>query len=299
MKRIFVRGMSRSGGTLMVTILDAHPQVAMCYEVYPHLLEAAEGEGDSLQRFREDLARAGRRRGTHAMRDRGFQTFTFRAERAGVSPARLLELLDEHAREGQTLGSVEGRLRFVERIGLDKARREGKPHWGTKMAGPFEQTWEVFPDASFLFMLRDGRDVAASRKHVGEFDQSMEEVARGWGVQIERFRRFAATPGVASRMVRYERLAREPRAELGEILEFLGLPWSDRVLASHDQDLTLFRNPAGHLSIDQVKRPINASSVGRWRHDLTEPEVAAFEGVAGPLLAELGYEAASDVASRR
>ena len=35
---IFIRGLSRSGGTLMVTILDAHPDIAMSYELYPNLL---------------------------------------------------------------------------------------------------------------------------------------------------------------------------------------------------------------------------------------------------------------------
>ena len=35
---IFVRGMSRSGGTLVVTLLDAHPDVAMSYELYPNVL---------------------------------------------------------------------------------------------------------------------------------------------------------------------------------------------------------------------------------------------------------------------
>lgn len=40
---IFVRGYSRSGGTLMVTILDAHPDIAMSYELYPNLLISKNG----------------------------------------------------------------------------------------------------------------------------------------------------------------------------------------------------------------------------------------------------------------
>ena len=36
---IFIRGLSRSGGTLMVTLLDAHPDIAMSYELYPQMLE--------------------------------------------------------------------------------------------------------------------------------------------------------------------------------------------------------------------------------------------------------------------
>ena len=35
---IFVKGISRSGGTLLVTLLDAHPDIAMQYEMYPENL---------------------------------------------------------------------------------------------------------------------------------------------------------------------------------------------------------------------------------------------------------------------
>lgn len=35
---IFVRGISRSGGSLTATILDAHPDISMSYEIYPRLL---------------------------------------------------------------------------------------------------------------------------------------------------------------------------------------------------------------------------------------------------------------------
>ena len=45
----FVRGMSRSGGTLMATVIDAHPDVAMSYELYPQLLELDDGTADRLR----------------------------------------------------------------------------------------------------------------------------------------------------------------------------------------------------------------------------------------------------------
>jgi len=49
MKQIFVRGLSRSGGTLMVTVLDAHPKVAMSYEIYEHLLAPSDEGHDKLE----------------------------------------------------------------------------------------------------------------------------------------------------------------------------------------------------------------------------------------------------------
>ena len=46
----------------------------------------------------------------------------------------------------------------------------------------------------------------------------------------------------------------------------------------------------GHLSADQVNKPINTTSIGRWKRDLTATEIATFESIAGPTLRELGYE---------
>ena len=107
---------------------------------------------------------------------------------------------------------------------------------------------------------------------------------------MSRFEQFAAKPGVKARLVNYERLTSEPEAELREVINFLGLPWDDRVLAFHDEDLTIYKTPMGHLSADQVNKPINTSSVGRWKRDLTAEEIAQFESIAGPTLARLGYE---------
>jgi len=50
---IFIRGYSRSGGTLMVTILDAHPEIAMSYELYPNLLAPENGELIDIDRLIE------------------------------------------------------------------------------------------------------------------------------------------------------------------------------------------------------------------------------------------------------
>jgi hypothetical protein len=149
---------------------------------------------------------------------------------------------------------------------------------------------ELYPDAYFLFMQRDGRDMAASRKLVGNFNQSIQQIAKGWCDQMSRFAEFAARPGVHARFVNYERLTSQPEPELRAVIEFLGLPWDDRVLNFQDEDLTIYKNPMGHLSADQVNKPINTSSVGRWKRDLTADEIAQFESIAGSTLLSLGYE---------
>ena len=45
-------------------------------------------------------------------------------------------------------------------------------------------------------------------------------------------------------------------------------------------------------SLDQVRRPIYTSSVGRWKRDLSAADLATFGRLGDPRLIELGYEPA-------
>jgi hypothetical protein len=90
--------------------------------------------------------------------------------------------------------------------------------------------------------------------------------------------------------VPYESLVKDPEREMHKLIDFMELPWSNRVLGHHKLNLSIHRNPAGHLSGEQVKSPINTASIGRWKRDLTLDEIARFEAKAGPLLKKLGYE---------
>lgn len=294
MKQIFVRGLSRSGGTLMVTVLDAHPQIAMSYEIYEHLLAPTDTEVDTLRKLMAVTAPVkksilGRIAGLQKEKS-NVHTFAARAQRSGLEPDALHALAEEHRSLGLDFSTFENRVRFVERCAIEKMHREGKQQWGVKTDSNYEDIFELYPHASFLFMQRDGRDMAASRKLVGNFKQSIDQIARTWCDQMSRFEEFSNCPGVRARCVNYERLTADPESELRDVLEFLELPWDDRVLNFQDEDLTIYKNPMGHLSADQVNKPINTSSVGRWKRDLSPGETAAFEAIAGHMLAKLGYE---------
>lgn len=61
--------------------------------------------------------------------------------------------------------------------------------------------------------------------------------------------------------VNYEDVVRDQAAVSRDIIRFLGLPWEDGVMRFHESPA-----PSATASAVQVRRPIYASSVGKWRH---------------------------------
>src|SRR5687767_7251824 len=138
----FVVGVSRSGTTLLRLMLDAHPQLTIPPETHfvPELIRAAGRRRASAEGLAEII-----------VSQRQWGDF-------GVDEAELrlrLEALDR----------VEpaGALRAF--YGL-YAEKQGKPRWGDKTPIYVEHMRGIakaLPEARFVHLIRDGRDVALSR----------------------------------------------------------------------------------------------------------------------------------------
>lgn len=134
------------------------------------------------------------------------------------------------------------------------------------------------PDAAFVHLIRDGRDVARSLLSWPFAKGGPAAAAAEWATGIRRvqqhqwrLRRF--------REVRYERLVDDPVGEMRLLFEWIGLPVDDDVIKGLEER-------AG----EQVARYGDRSPVGsgKWR-GLDPEQLAIVYEVAGDLLAELGY----------
>ena len=280
---VFVRGFSRSGGTVLVTILDANPELAMSYELYPNLLATPDAPAVDLADLADILSQAKNiKRAAKRIKLRELRTFLLRCDRGGLTHRDVAELLGRHRDDGLDFSTVEGRMRFVEKCCVMKMAREGKRRWGLKCSNRYEGYLSVWPEAHFLNIVRDGRDVLASQLNTGSFDKSPQDVGRGWSNAVMKFRAFAQRPDVKAREVYYEKLVTEPIDEVGRICEFLGIPFHESMLDFHKKDLTIYR-AGGHLSMDRITKPLDASRIGRWRREVTPEQLDGFLSTARDL----------------
>jgi tetratricopeptide (TPR) repeat protein len=109
-----------------------------------------------------------------------------------------------------------------------------------------------------------GQDYSHDLTHLGSFYRDYERLMAHWQTALEY-------PLIE---VNYERLVSDLDGQTRRLLSAIGLPWEDDCLRFYQN-----RRPVLTASSDQVRRPIYASSVGRWKH---------YAKHLSPLLAALG-----------
>ena len=278
----FVVGAPRSGTTLLRLMLDAHPRIAIPAEshFYPALLAVDERRQDWL--------------------DAALAAVT---ESPGWGDYRMDALaFARAARDARPAGIGDVLRTFY----ASYAARFGKPAWGDKFPGNVLNMTAIarlLPEARFVHIVRDGRDVAASLR--GRWWRPEGDTFRAcielWAGRV-RAARAQAAEGIPYIEVRYEALVRDPRATLARVCAFVEIPYDDAMLRYAERaparhgELTDWRFegrviPRAQVLTDyaETERPLTQERIGRWRAEMSAADVAACEQAAGAVLAELGY----------
>jgi hypothetical protein len=274
-----VVGVGRSGTTLLRLMLDSHPLLAVPPETgfLPEIEQrAASLDADSLA---ELIA------GFHTWPDFRLDPAELRAELRRLEPF-----------------SATAGARCFYRV---YARRFEKTRWGDKTpvyCRSMPAIERLLPEAHFIHLIRDGRDVALSLRPLWFAPgQDMRTLAAYWRDDVEAARRDGA--GCRRYLeLRYEELVLDPEEVLRRICAFLDLPFAVEMHDYHSRAalrmselegrempalrITREQRLAQHPLLDSPPRP---ERVGRWREAMTPDERREFEAVAGELLATLGY----------
>jgi hypothetical protein len=279
---LFIGACPRSGTTLLRSLLDNHPEMAMPAEtdfVIP-LWKTRAGFGDLSDR-------ANRRRiGEWVFREEGNGGTRLRAGR--IKRTRAVRLV---ADAPPTLGSV------IEACFGVYAEAHGKPRWGDKRpayAGWIHMLFALFPDAQFINLVRDPRAAVASQLPLGwgHEEAALASAAVRWEYSIARVDAYSKNLRPDQLLdLRYEDMVSMPEATLQRVCAFAGLRDDDDAIRTMIEAERRGRfRPGWH---EKLAEPINTGSVDKWREKLEPHEIALVEHAAGPLLTRFGYEAAA------
>lgn len=287
--------MSRSGTTLLTTILDSHPDVAMGYEMLPAGLPCSTEMISLLEPLIEAEGDDGEPCGS-VLRSRGhkpFGTFVKRCARTAVHPSELVGVLRDLARDGvDEFETLPQRIRIsAEVVGIKRAR-ESATCLGFKMNSPSVGTLsEIYPDSSLIYIVRDPRDVVASHIKRG-FDRTLEHICAAWNNYLTQFRRLMAAGDARAIIVRYEDLVQHPDQEIKRIIDCCGLS-PDGAMRTFFQSKASVHT-GGHVNADNLQKDFFTSSIGRWATELSALQVSQIENSCRDLMQEMQYRPVSD-----
>ncbi|MDO6587039.1 sulfotransferase [Salipiger sp. 1_MG-2023] len=143
----------------------------------------------------------------------------------------------------------------------------------------------AFPDAQFLWLVRDGRDAALSYVEAGLYDDFQTAAAR-WVDANSACESLAQTGADVFRMS-YEALVEDPEASFQDICDWAALPFEPAMLTAPSARLGDVETHAHH---ENVRSPISAKSVGRWKSRLSREDLAQVRGEFASMLEKMGYE---------
>jgi hypothetical protein len=147
------------------------------------------------------------------------------------------------------------------------------------------RVFRTFPQAKYLHLLRDGRDVIASM--VGKGDELADSTTR-WRTCIQRAlalqKRLRAEQFLT---VRYESLVSNPRDTLAHVCEFSGVEYLDEMLDFWRSPTTVEHKHYEHHR--NLGRPVFTTSIGGWQERLSPPEQEYVLSHISDLLRSLEY----------
>lgn len=272
---IFMIGTQRSGSNLLRLILNQLPEIAAPHP--PHILQRMMPLMKAYNGLQDDLE----------------------FKRLVDDVCRLVEL-NPVAWEGVTLDRTDVARRCRERslVAVFGAvydvlkDAKGAKDWCCKsLANIFyiKEIEQYYHDAKYIYLYRDGRDVAVSFRKAVVGEKHFYHIAREWG-ETQRLALEWRTKLPTKRFlsISYEQLTGEPEKSAQRLCEFVGAAFRPETLEFHKSDEAK-RAAASSQLWGNLTNPIMAKNSQKFLKEASEDDIRVFESVAGDVLDTLGY----------
>lgn len=177
--------------------------------------------------------------------------------------------------------------------------REQKPSfeiWGDKTPKNIlyvKYIYKMFPNAKFIFLKRDGRDVVSSyikgdTAFFGEYNK-LENACSLWNKSFESWDWLSSKVNDDQMMsINYEDLVTNGRDTLVNFTNFIGYDFEDKMLSSYQKQANVL-GVSDAKAHQNVKGDLSSSSIGKWKERMTKEQIIQTEKLLEKNLKRFNY----------
>lgn len=276
----FIIGRPRSGTTLLQSIMDAHPSVIIPFES-PVILNLYKKYGKinywskkTIKEFINDLYKV-RKFDVWPM-DKVDLEKSLYSETGNNSFINLIKIIYSH---------------YISLFKKDKPLIIGdkNPIYSLYL----KKLVKIFPDAKYIYILRDYRDHILSVKKVGLIMQSTAITAFRWKKSLKQLEK-AINKKRNIFFIRYEDFVSKPEKHLNNICDFLNIPYKPEILEFYkhvDKNFDNYEREKLELFHGSLMKPINKDAVGKWKVNLSEKDQKIADFICGKKAKRYNYQA--------
>ncbi|PKP49581.1 MAG: hypothetical protein CVT94_04705 [Bacteroidetes bacterium HGW-Bacteroidetes-11] len=275
----FIIGRPRTGTTLLQSLFDAHPNVVIPWEcqfvlnLYPAYGKITYWTSEHLERFYNDLLKQ-------------WQFSAWNIDRLKLKTS-LLACQGERAYRDICQVVY---LNFISFYPKEKVSLIGDKNHGYTIYT--DRLLKLYPEAKFIYILRDYRDNFDSVKRVDFEVPIVSLVVYKWKYFYKKALEASKKNPDSFFFLRYEDLATEPELYFRKVSDFLGITYLPEVF-----DFYKMKSKAEETYPTEVLEkhhqslfnPINTSRLGLWKKSMSETQVRIADQVAGDYAELAGY----------
>lgn len=276
----FIIGRPRTGTTLFQSLFDAHPHVQIPWEcqfvlnLYPRYGGITNWDEQLIRSFYNDLLQQ-------------WQFSAWNTDRDKL----LIDLLGLQGCHTYTDICECVYLSHISFFPKENIRIIGDKNHGYTIYT--DELKRLYPDAKFIFVLRDYRDNFDSIARVDFEIPSAALVVYKWRYFYKTALRAAKKYPGSFYFIRYEDLVREPYKNFKAICDFLNIPFTEDVFNFYkmkDKAAEVYPEDILNKHHSSLFNPINTSRLDLWKTSMSEHKVRVADFVAGKYASMAGYE---------